>query len=71
MAGHGLKGDAHAGPWHRQVSLLAQESVDKMIALRTKLVPGDFGENLTTEGLIYRRYLSVPGCESGTKPCWK
>ncbi|MGI6596677.1 MAG: molybdenum cofactor synthesis domain-containing protein [bacterium] len=51
MAGHGLKGDAHAGPWHRQVSLLAQESVDKMIAKGLKLVPGDFGENLTTEGL--------------------
>lgn len=51
IAGHGLEGDAHAGPWHRQVSLLAQESVDKMIAKGLELHPGDFGENLTTEGL--------------------
>ncbi|MDI3521982.1 MAG: hypothetical protein PWR31_1127 [Bacillota bacterium] len=49
--GYGVEGDAHAGPWHRQVSLLAQESVDKMIAKGIKLVPGDFGENLTTEGI--------------------
>lgn len=51
IAGHGLKGDAHAGPWHRQVSLLAQESVAKMMAKGLKLSPGDFGENLTTEGI--------------------
>jgi len=51
VAGHGLKGDAHAAPWHRQVSLLAQESVDKMIAQGLELVPGDFGENITTQGL--------------------
>jgi molybdopterin adenylyltransferase len=51
IAGHGLEGDAHAGPWHRQVSLLAQESVDKMIAKGLELFPGDFGENLTTEGI--------------------
>ncbi len=51
VAGHGLEGDAHAGPWHRQVSLLAQESVNKMIANGLDLAPGDFGENITTEGL--------------------
>ena len=51
IAGHGLKGDAHAGPWHRQVSLLAQESVAKIMAKGLKLSPGDFGENLTTEGI--------------------
>lgn len=51
IPGHGVEGDAHAGPWHRQVSLLAQESVDKMIGLGVKLVPGDFGENITTEGI--------------------
>ncbi len=48
---HGLQGDAHAGPWHRQVSLLALESIDKMRALGLDVGPGDFAENLTTEGI--------------------
>lgn len=48
---HGLEGDAHAGPWHRQVSLLALESIAKMRALGLKVGPGDFAENLTTEGI--------------------
>ncbi|MGD0622690.1 MAG: MOSC domain-containing protein [Thermacetogeniaceae bacterium] len=48
---HGLQGDAHAGPWHRQVSLLAVESIDKMRALGLNVGPGDFAENLTTEGI--------------------
>lgn len=49
---HGIQGDAHAGAWHRQISLLAQESVDKMIALGVKdLTPGKFAENITTEGI--------------------
>lgn len=48
---HGLEGDAHAGPWHRQVSLLALESIQKMQAKGLPVGPGDFAENLTTEGL--------------------
>lgn len=49
---HGLVGDAHAGKWHRQVSLLGQESVDKMTAMGVKgLCVGKFAENLTTEGI--------------------
>lgn len=49
---HGIEGDAHAGDWHRQVSLLGQESVDKMIAKGVKdLKPGIFAENITTEGI--------------------
>ena len=47
----GLKGDAHAGPWHRQVSLLANESIDKMKAKGLKVGYGDFAENITTEGV--------------------
>jgi MOSC domain-containing protein YiiM len=47
----GLKGDAHAGPWHRQVSLLANESIQKMRALGLKVGYGDFAENITTEGV--------------------
>lgn len=51
IADFGLKGDAHAGAWHRQVSLLAQESIDKMRAAGLELRPGDFAENITTVGL--------------------
>ena len=47
----GLKDDAHAGKWHRQVSLLAMESIDKMVRLGLKVGPGDFAENITTQGL--------------------
>lgn len=50
-ADHGIEGDAHAGPGHRQVSLLAEESIDKMVALGLKVGPGDFAENITTRGL--------------------
>lgn len=50
---HGLVGDAHAGNWHRQISLLGVESIDKMIALGAKdLTYGNFAENLTTKGVI-------------------
>ena len=51
LENHGVQGDAHAGDWHRQVSLLAQESIDKMRALGLKVSAGDFGENLTTCGI--------------------
>ena len=47
----GIIGDAHAGDWHRQVSLLAEESIEKMIALGLSVGPGDFAENLTTRGV--------------------
>ena len=48
----GLAGDAHAsGEWHRQVSLLATESIDKMRSAGLDVGAGDFAENLTTEGL--------------------
>jgi MOSC domain-containing protein YiiM len=47
----GLKGDAHAGPWHRQVSLLANESIEKMRAMGLNVGYGDFAENITTEGV--------------------
>ncbi len=47
----GFEGDAHAGDWHRQVSLLAQESIDKMVAAGLSVGAGDFAENVTTVGL--------------------
>ncbi len=47
----GLEGDGHSGPWHRQISLLAQESIRKMVDLGLDVGPGDFAENITTQGL--------------------
>ena len=49
---HGIEGDAHAGDWHRQVSLLAEESVEKMRASGLDVGYGDFAENITTRGLV-------------------
>lgn len=49
---HGLVGDAHAGKWHRQVSLLGQESIDKIMSVGVEgFCTGKFAENLTTEGI--------------------
>ena len=49
---YGLVGDAHAdGSTHRQVSLLAIESINKILGLGFDVGPGDFAENLTTEGI--------------------
>ena len=50
-AGHGLEGDAHAGTWHRQVSLLAEADVDSMRARGLELEHGAFGENLVMRGV--------------------
>jgi cyclic pyranopterin phosphate synthase len=47
----GIIGDAHAANWHRQVSLLAIESIDKMVAMGAEVSPGAFAENITTEGI--------------------
>lgn len=47
----GLAGDGHGGDWHRQVSLLASESIAKMRAAGLDVGPGDFAENLTTAGI--------------------
>ncbi len=55
---YGIEGDAHASSeWHRQVSLLALESIKKMQDLGLDVKPGDFAENLTTEGMDL---LSLP-----------
>lgn len=48
---HGIVGDAHAGDWHRQVSLLAEESIEKMRRLGLSVTAGAFAENITTRGL--------------------
>lgn len=48
---HGIVGDAHAGDWHRQVSFLGEESVDRMKTVMPELDSGDFAENIMTEGI--------------------
>ena len=48
---HGIVGDAHAGDWHRQVSFLARESIDKAVERGLDVKEGDFAENITTEGI--------------------
>lgn len=48
---HGIEGDAHAGEWHRQISLLATESADKVRAAGLDITDGRFAENITTEGI--------------------
>ena len=58
---HGIVGDAHAGEWHRQVSLLAKESIEKMRAMGLDVDSGDFAENITTEG------IELPALPVGTR----
>ena len=51
MTEHGIQGDAHAGAWHRQVSFLAVESIEKAKAAGLSVGFGDFAENIATEGI--------------------
>lgn len=48
---HGIEGDSHAGEWHRQISLLADEDIETMRGKGIILKPGDFAENITTRGI--------------------
>jgi len=60
-AGHGIVDDAHAGDWHRQISLLAIESIRKMQEKGLDVSSGDFAENITTEG------IDLPSLPIGTR----
>ncbi|MCJ7594713.1 MAG: MOSC domain-containing protein [Desulfobacterales bacterium] len=51
---HGLGGDAHAGPWHRQVSFLAAEEIEKSRSNGLDVTFGDFAENIATEGIDWK-----------------
>ncbi len=51
---HGLEGDAHAGPWHRQVSLLASEQIEDARRRGLEVSFGDFAENIATEGVDWK-----------------
>jgi len=52
LTGFGLEGDVHGGDWHRQVSLLAVESIQKIKDKGFDASPGDFAENITTAGIV-------------------
>jgi MOSC domain-containing protein YiiM len=51
LENEGFQDDAHAGDWHRQVSLLAMESIARIRDMGLEVTPGDFAENITTTGL--------------------
>lgn len=51
---HGLEGDAHAGDWHRQVSLLSSESIDQANLQGLNVGFGDFAENIATVGVDWK-----------------
>ncbi|MGX8692508.1 MAG: MOSC domain-containing protein [Clostridia bacterium] len=62
LPGHGVVGDAHAGNWHRQLSLLARESAARLEEkLGFPLAPGAFAENVLCEGLV------LPALPVGTR----
>lgn len=61
VANWGIEGDAHAGDWHRQVSLLAIESIEKIRRRGVAVAPGAFAENITTEG------INLPGLPIGAR----
>ena len=57
IADHGIKGDAHAGSWHRQVSFLAGESIEHARRQGMDVTFGDFAENIATSGIDW---VSIP-----------
>ncbi|MFO7740491.1 MAG: MOSC domain-containing protein [Desulfatiglandaceae bacterium] len=54
IKGHGIQGDAHAGPWRRQVSFLAGEQIEACRARGLDVTFGDFAENIATEGINWK-----------------
>jgi MOSC domain-containing protein YiiM len=54
VKGRGIKGDAHAGPWGRQVSFLAAEQIEACRSRGLKVTFGDFAENFATEGIDWK-----------------
>lgn len=70
IANHGIDGDAHAGDWHRQVSLLASESVAQLQPrVSFELLPGAFAENILTEGIKLKELSIGTKLKIGTALC--
>ncbi len=53
VVGHGIEGDAHAGKWHRQVSLLSWQAIEAFKARGASVTHGCFGENLVVDGIDF------------------
>lgn len=53
---HGIQGDAHAGAWHRQVSFLSAESIEKARTDGLDVTFGDFAENIATSGVAWESF---------------
>jgi len=68
---HGIQGDAHAGAWHRQVSFLAVESIEKAKAAGLSVGFGDFAENIATEGIDWVNVPVAAGSGWANRPWWK
>ena len=71
---YGIEGDAHAGKWHRQVSLLSYDKVQKFNEDGAGVKDGDFGENLVVEGIDFRSLpvgtilrITRPALDAGDK----
>ena len=56
ITNYGLEGDAHAGNWHRQVSLLSYQKYLEFCAKSVKVCPGEFGENLLVDGFDFKNF---------------
>lgn len=70
LVDHGIVGDAHAGNWHRQVSLLGIDSVNKLQEKITlQLKPGDFAENILVEGICVYKLPVGTKLQIGTALC--
>jgi len=54
MENHGLEGDAHAGDWHRQISFLSSENIEKAKKEGLNVTFGDFAENIATKGVDWK-----------------
>jgi len=54
LQSHGIQGDAHAGPWHRQVSFLSSENIEKARRQGLDVTFGDFAENIATTGIDWK-----------------
>ena len=55
LKNHGMQGDAHAGPWHRQISFLSSENIDKEREKGLDVTFGDFAENIATSGIDWKK----------------
>ena len=65
VADYGIMGDAHAGKWHRQVSLLSAEKIDAFRARGAQIDNGAFGENLVISGFDFKNLPLGTRCYSG------